>query len=75
MYRTGAQCADVKGRPGDLTEEQLEAIETRHATMFGNDFEAADAATHELAEKDVPALIAEIRRLRDLIASAGLRSL
>jgi hypothetical protein len=59
----------LKGRPADLTEEQLKEIEARHATMFGNDFEAADAATHELAENEVPTLIAEIRRLRDLIFS------
>jgi hypothetical protein len=52
-----------------LTEERLKEIEARHATMFGHDAEAAEAATHELAEKDVPALVAEIRRLRELIAS------
>lgn len=56
-----------------LTEEQLKEIEARHAAIFGPDFVAAERATDELARDDVPALIAEIRRLRS-VAAAGSSS-
>jgi hypothetical protein len=65
VYRIGAP---ARGLP-ELSEEELKEIEARHSSIFGPDAVAAQRAMEELAETDVPELVAEVRRLRVLVAS------
>lgn len=60
-------------QPEPLTEQQLDDIEARAAGMFahadlGNDDDQREA--ERLSGQDVPALLAEIRRLNALVAES-----
>jgi hypothetical protein len=58
--------------PDPLTDQHLDEIETRaaHLYEYGDPTDTRTAGWEELARTDVPALIAEVRRLRVTEAAA-----
>ena len=50
-----------------MTEDDLKAIEMRHKAAMEGPWRAGRAALADMALQDIPALIAEVRRLREEI--------
>ncbi|HEV2147316.1 MAG TPA: hypothetical protein VGR37_07920 [Longimicrobiaceae bacterium] len=63
MYSTRTAPEGATRDPGRLTPRELASIEERARSLGGNYVNVAAAMT--LARHDVPALLAEVRRLRE----------
>lgn len=71
MYGTRDAATGPAPDTGRLTHRELASIEERARSLGGNYVNVATAMT--LARHDVPALVSEVRRLRERLGEARAR--